>query len=119
VIPVEVVGADGASVTVVAGDLRLALRRPDGLGRGPAWLVVRPQLVRLAQNGDAGVPGVVRDLAFRGTGFSYRVDVPGLPDPVKAEMSAESAPPVDVGSDVRVSWDPAACRLLPWEPGDG
>ena len=117
VIPVEVVGAEGDGVTVVVGGLRLDIRRPDGLGTGPAWLVVRPEVVRLARDQDAGVPGVVRDLAFRGTGFSYRVDIPGLPDPVKAEMSAESAPPVEVGSDVRVSWEPAACGLLPGSPG--
>jgi ABC-type Fe3+/spermidine/putrescine transport system ATPase subunit len=116
VIPVEVVGADGGSATVAIGELRLAARRPEGVGLGPAWLVVRPEVVRLAQNGHAGVGGVVRDLAFRGTGFSYRVDVPGLPDPVKAEMPADTAPPVGVGSDVRVSWDAAACGLLPREP---
>jgi ABC-type Fe3+/spermidine/putrescine transport system ATPase subunit len=113
VIPVEVVGADGGSATVALGELRLATRRPAGMGTGPAWLVVRPEVVRLAQNEAAGVGGIVRDLAFRGTGFSYRVDVPGLPDPIKAEMAAETAPPVGVGSDVRVTWDPAACGLLP------
>jgi ABC-type Fe3+/spermidine/putrescine transport system ATPase subunit len=119
VIPVQIVDAHAGSATVTVGDLRMAARRPAGIRLGPAWLVVRPEVVRLVPDGDTGLAGVVRDLAFRGTGFSYRVHVTGLPDLIKAEMSAESAPPLNVGSGVRVSWEPAACGLLPREPGDG
>jgi ABC-type Fe3+/spermidine/putrescine transport system ATPase subunit len=118
VIPVEIVERDGASATVTVGGsgLRLAARCPESLSAGPAWLVVRPEVVRLARNGDSGLRGVVLDLAFRGTGFSYRVDVPGLPDAVKAEMAAGAAPPVEVGGEVVVSWDVGSCGLLPREP---
>jgi ABC-type Fe3+/spermidine/putrescine transport system ATPase subunit len=119
VIPVEVVDADGSDATVALGGLHLAARRPEGLGAGPAWLVVRPQVVRVASNGDTGLRGTVRDLSFRGTGFSYRIEVPGLADLVKAEVSAEAAPPVEVGSDVLVSWDPASCGLLRREATHG
>jgi ABC-type Fe3+/spermidine/putrescine transport system ATPase subunit len=115
VIPVEIVRRDGRSATVSVGGLRLAARCPEGLETGPAWLVVRPEVVRLTRNGDAGLRGTVRDLAFRGTGFSDRVEVAGLPDAVKAEMAAGNAPPVEVGSPVSVSWDEASCGLLPRE----
>ena len=57
--------------------------------------------------------GVVRDLAFRGAGYSYRVEVAGLPEPVKAEMPAEFGAPFGVGSEVAVTWDLDACGLLP------
>jgi ABC-type Fe3+/spermidine/putrescine transport system ATPase subunit len=116
VIPVEIVGRVGRGATVAVGNLRLAARCPEGLETGPAWLVVRPEVVRLARNGDSGLRGTVRDLAFRGTGFSYHVDVPGLPDAVKAEMAVGAAPPVEVGGRVALSWDEEACGLLPREP---
>jgi ABC-type Fe3+/spermidine/putrescine transport system ATPase subunit len=113
VIPVEVVGRDGRSATVAVGELRFAARCPEDLSTGPAWLVVRPEVVRLTRNGDSGLRGTVRDLAFRGTGFTYHVDVPSLPDAVKAEMAAGSAPPVEVGGQVTVTWEPESCGLLP------
>jgi ABC-type Fe3+/spermidine/putrescine transport system ATPase subunit len=83
---------------------------------GPAWLVLRPEVVRLGREHADGLRGVVLDLAFRGSGFSYRIDVSGLPDPLKAELSGDAAPPLEVGSTVAVSWDPGSCGLLPREP---
>ena len=56
--------------------------------------------------------GTVIDLAFRGSGYSYRVEVPGVPEPVKAEVAAERGPALEVGSEVRVGWDAASCGLL-------
>jgi hypothetical protein len=57
------------------------------------------------------VRGRIRDLAFRGSGFTYQLDVPGLGEPLKAEIASGSAP--ELGSDVGVTWDPDACVLLP------
>jgi ABC-type Fe3+/spermidine/putrescine transport system ATPase subunit len=116
VIPVEVLPATEGDEAVAIGSLRLPARCPAGLGPGPAWLVLRPEIVRLARDGMGGLRGVVRDLAFRGSGFSYRVDVPGLPDPLKAELSGEAAPALEVGSEVGVSWDVGSCGLLPRDP---
>ena len=56
--------------------------------------------------------GTVRDLAFRGAGYSYRVWVPGLPDPLKVEAPAEGEQPYQVGDTVRLSWDPDSVVLL-------
>ena len=57
--------------------------------------------------------GTVRDLAFRGSGFGYRLEVAGLAETLKAEMPAEAGRPHELGSDVVVRFDPDSCVLLP------
>ena len=53
------------------------------------------------------------DGAFRGTGFSYQLDVAGLGEPFKAEVSSEGgAALLPIGSEVGLHWDPGSCVLL-------
>ena len=120
VIAVEVIRTDGGRATVALGGHEFVL--PCGLGTsaGPAWLVLRPEVIRLAAPGADDGPrmhGIVRDIAFRGSAFTYRVEVTGLPELVKAEMPSDVSAPVDIGSEVAVLWDVGACRLLSQESG--
>jgi len=115
VISVEVVRVEGGHASVTIAGRELAVPCADGTLAGAAWLVLRPEVVRLAAGDGGAMRGVVRDLAFRGAGYSYRVEVTGLPEPVKAEMPAELGAPFGVGSEVSVSWDLNACGLLPRE----
>jgi spermidine/putrescine transport system ATP-binding protein len=78
--------------------------------------VVRPEVVRLGAVADGGMRGVVRDVAFRGSGFACQLNVEGLAEPVKAELSAESDAPPALGSSVGIAWDSEAVCLLPREP---
>ncbi len=114
VIPVEVVRAeDGEAVVELAGAER-RVRPPMTVPPGGAWLVVRPEVVRVSAGGNgAGLRGTVRDLAFRGSGFTYRIEVEGLGEAVKAETGGDPRTAFAVGSAVSVEWDPAACTLLP------
>ena len=111
VLPVEVVSAaDGGAVVELAG-VQHAARCDWPAGSGPAWLVLRAEAVRLGAPG-AGLRGTVLDVAFRGSGFTYRVAVPGVGEPVKAEAASEGVSPFDVGTEVGLTWDPASCTLL-------
>jgi ABC-type Fe3+/spermidine/putrescine transport system ATPase subunit len=116
VIACEVVNGSSAPVARLEGaDVPL---HDTGLQTGPAWLVVRPEHVRIAPSaGDgANVPAVVRDVAFRGTAFSYRLDVPGLAEPLKAEVAATPEHPYEVGAAVAIGWMPNAGIVLPRRP---
>jgi ABC-type Fe3+/spermidine/putrescine transport system ATPase subunit len=115
VLPVDVVSVEGDEATIELAGLRRGARC-DSVAPGPAWLVLRPEVVRLATGGDGGLAGSVVDLAFRGAGYSYQVDVAGFSEPLKAEMAADLGPPLEVGTPVRVLWDSSSCRLLPREP---
>ena len=106
----NVIAADAADGAVQVGGARLAI---DGAISGPAWLVLRPEVVGVAPGPEGPLVGTVADVAFRGTGFTYRIDVPGLADPVKAEVAGGS--PLEVGSTVSLRIDPASCLLLPRE----
>jgi ABC-type Fe3+/spermidine/putrescine transport system ATPase subunit len=114
VIAVDVLAANGGRATVALGEHRLEARNEAGAGPGPGWLVLRPEVVRLAAAGAAadGVRGTVRDLAFRGAGYSYRIEVAGVDELLKAEVPAETAP-FALGSEVAVLFDPGSCGLLP------
>jgi hypothetical protein len=56
-------------------------------------------------------------VAFRGTGFQYRIAVDALETELKAEAPA-SSPELAVDERVTVDWTPSACWLLARE-GDG
>jgi ABC-type Fe3+/spermidine/putrescine transport system ATPase subunit len=118
VIPVDVVSTAGERATVAICGREVIVPCANGMPQGPAWLVLRPEVVRLGRRGakdGSGIDGVIRDLAFRGAGYSYRVEVAGLVEPVKAEMPAEVESPLELGSEVSVTWDLDACGLLPRE----
>jgi ABC-type Fe3+/spermidine/putrescine transport system ATPase subunit len=111
VLPVQVRRVDGELATVTLGRSELDVRARGSARVGPAWLVVRPEVVRFSPDG--ALRGIVRDGAFRGTGFSYQLEVPGVEDPVKAEVAAEAgAGLLPLGEEVGLGWDPAACVLL-------
>ena len=110
VIPVDVAPSEQGEAEVNVGGHRF--RAPVSDVVGAAWLVLRPEVVRLRPaSGAGGLQGVVQDLSFRGTGHSYRVAVERVEAPLKAEVSGIE--PIDLGTAVELSWDPDACRLLP------
>ena len=113
VLPVEVVGHGGGRAAVTLAGESLSVPCERDLPPGAAWLVLRPEVVRLGAAEGAGLRGVVRDLAFRGAGFGYRVEVAGLVERLKAEVPAEAERPHELGSDVSVQFDPDSCVLLP------
>jgi spermidine/putrescine ABC transporter ATP-binding subunit len=120
VLPVEVVEHGDGRATVLLAGRELVVPCDDGARTGSGWLVVRPEVVRVGPDVDDvdAVRGVVRDLAFRGSGHSYRIEVDGLPELLKAEVASEHGAPVGIGGSVNVTWDAGACRLLPREGND-
>jgi ABC-type Fe3+/spermidine/putrescine transport system ATPase subunit len=115
VLPCEVDGAGEACVVRVAGTV--APVRSDTGVTGPAWLVLRPENVgvELAGHGTTGVAGVVRDVAYRGTAFSYQLEVEGLDDLLKAEVPSGPEHPFEIGAAVTVGWPRDSAILLPRE----
>ena len=86
---------------------------PAGAGAGDAWLVIRPEAVRLAQSSGTALAGTVLDCAYRGTGWSMRIAVDGIEDPFKAEIATHELPqPPEVGTTVSLTWQPDSVRLL-------
>jgi len=118
VIAAEVVSIESGTAVVTVGEHQLTVPCGSNIAVGDAWLVLRPEVVRLSTPSGGGLSGIVLDAAFRGTGHSYRVKVDGLADPVKAEMAAEHGGPFGVGDTVSVLWASSACRVIP-RGGDG
>lgn len=114
VIPVEVMKTNAALATVMISGRELTVPSDSALV-GPAWLVLRPEVVRIAareRTDESTLRGTVRDVAFRGSAFSYQVDIAGLDDPLKAEVPADAGGPIALGTEVQVVWEADACRLL-------
>src|SRR4051812_1218578 len=114
VLGVEVVEVSEDDTVIQRGDRRKRVRCPFG-GPGSAYLVLRPEAITAARaTGDrrAGdLHGVVRDVAFRGTGFSCRIELPELGVELKAEGPGAEAP-FEVGDAVVVDWHADAGWLL-------
>jgi len=112
VLPVQVTRVDAGEAEVAIGGQKLVVQaRGDGARVGPAWLVVRAEVVRLAEGGS--LRGIVRDGAFRGTGFTYQLEVAGIGEPFKAEVTSEGqAVLLPLGSEIGLHWHPSACVLL-------
>jgi ABC-type Fe3+/spermidine/putrescine transport system ATPase subunit len=118
VLPVEVVGHGGGRAAVTLAGQSLSVPCDAPLTTGDAWLVLRPEAVRLEETDGTGLGGTVRDLAFRGAGFTYRVEVPGLPETLKAEVPADAGQSHALGSAVGLRFDADSCVLLPREALD-
>jgi ABC-type Fe3+/spermidine/putrescine transport system ATPase subunit len=111
VVPVQVTRLDGGHATVVLGGAELVVQARGSAHVGPAWLVVRPEVVRFDKDGS--LRGTVRDGAFRGTGFTYQFEVAGIDEPFKAEVTSEGqAVLLPLGSEIGLHWDPSSCVLL-------
>jgi ABC-type Fe3+/spermidine/putrescine transport system ATPase subunit len=111
VLPVSVTQVDGERATVLVGGAELVVQARGNATVGPAWLVVRPEVVRLDEGGS--LRGIVRDGAFRGTGFTYQLEVAGIEEPFKAEVTSEGqAVLLALGSEIGLHWHPSACVLL-------
>ncbi len=108
VLPVEVLESGPSDSLVRLGSHERRVSCPD-VAPGAAWLVLRPEAVRVGESG--ALPGAVRDAAFRGTGFTYRIELDETSQHVKAETPASSAYAVD--DRVGVDFDGDACWLLP------
>jgi ABC-type Fe3+/spermidine/putrescine transport system ATPase subunit len=119
VIAVEVVQAAGPHIVIAIGEHRIRMDCRDCVEGGPAWLVLRPETVCVSAAGDAqSLRGVVRDFAFRGTGYAYRIALSGVAESIKAEVTAAESAPFPVGAEVSISWDARACSLLKRMPPD-
>jgi ABC-type Fe3+/spermidine/putrescine transport system ATPase subunit len=115
VLPTRVIGRRGAQLEIAVGDERFSGRFPASPEGGAHWLVLRPEALSVADaktSGGAGIAGIVLDFAYRGASHSYRIAVAGLSEMLKAEVPATTAGPFAIGSQVRVSWDPASCLFL-------
>ncbi len=106
-------GPSGRVVRLAQSTLPVA----DGTPAGPAWLVVRPETVQVKPGDPDGnaLAAVVGDVAFRGTAFSYQLDVPGLDKRVKAEVQATPEHPLEIGSAAAISWVGESAIVLPRE----
>jgi ABC-type Fe3+/spermidine/putrescine transport system ATPase subunit len=115
VLPCEVDTTEGKPVARLAGT---SVAVGGGGPSGPAWLVLRPEHLRLEAGSfnSSSVLAVVRDVAFRGTAFSYQLEVPGIGELLKAEVPAGPGHPVDIGAQVGVDWAEDAAIVLPREP---
>ena len=115
VLAVQVLDVSGEEVSLTLAERRRQVTCA-GVQDGPAWLVLRPEALRVARLGRQPaadeLTGVVRDVAFRGTGFQYRIAVDALETELKAEAPA-SSPELAVDERVTVDWTPTACWLLP------
>jgi spermidine/putrescine ABC transporter ATP-binding subunit len=118
VLAADVQDSHGGEAAIQVGDLRFATTSSE---RGAVWLVLRQEALRVEPRrpSDAdGLTGTVRDIAFRGSGFTYVVELDGGGETLKAETPASDSP-IDVGTPVAVSWDPNASWLLPRQADSG
>src|SRR3954454_8600578 len=65
----NVIAADAVDGAVQVGETHLPVA---GAPAGPTWLVLRPEVVGVVAGSDGQLVGTVADVAFRGTGFTYR-----------------------------------------------
>jgi spermidine/putrescine transport system ATP-binding protein len=119
VIPVEVTAVKGGEAIVELGGITIAAPAEKLVDCGPAWLIVRPEVIRLSEHSpatEAHLSGTVRDLAFRGSSFSYRIEVPALTELFTVEEPAERGAPHPLGSEVALTWEVRSSSLVPRPP---
>lgn len=122
---VDVVGADGAGLTLRFGDIPiriLADLSTDDVsreGNGAAVLAVRPENMRIANSDDAGgstnrLRGRVTGLSFLGDAIDYQIDIRGTTIIVNQHPDAQ----ISLGADVDVLFRPEHGLLFPAAASD-
>jgi len=110
-LPVEVVrGGPGTKVKVGTTEVPAVA---NGLEPGPAWLVLRPEVIRLTPSTSAApsaLLGRVMDISFRGTGNTYRVAVEGISAEIKVELAGANV--CQLGDTVALTWSADAPSVL-------
>ncbi|MDA1155728.1 MAG: ABC transporter ATP-binding protein [Proteobacteria bacterium] len=111
-LPAMVLGADGDRTAFrVDGydDLHHLPRIGADIPPGPALLLARPETIRPADDGTPGLRAVVEETVYLGELTAIRMR---LASGQQIWMRAMNASPRDVGSEIRVKWDPVKARLL-------
>jgi spermidine/putrescine transport system ATP-binding protein len=98
-VPVSVTGPDGEGCSLALGNFRLRAARRNGIERGEAMAMIRPERVRVEPHGAEGenrVPGMVEEVVYLGfhqemrvrlaTGALVKIDVPNDDDSVEYEQ---------------------------------
>jgi ABC-type Fe3+/spermidine/putrescine transport system ATPase subunit len=122
VIPVEVLEVSGSHAWVAIGGERTQVACTHPVTAGQALMIVRAEAVGVGAEvpqGRRGMPGIVRDCAFRGTGYAYRLEVEGLSETVKAEVPAGGHVGLTLGSQAYAHWTADDVHLLHAEPPTG
>lgn len=105
-LPVRIEATDGATAKVDTPLGRLGAPVHPELGRGDKGvLVLRPEAVHVSQETNADLRACVTDVTFTGDGYRIDVDYAGV------GLLGNSGRPVEPGSMVGVSFDPAAAYI--------
>lgn len=80
-----------------------------------AIMILRPTAIRLDDivSDGPGLPGVVTDVAYRGTSYSCEVWVEALGEPLRAEISALGGFRIVVGDRVKANWSASEVQMIP------
>jgi len=114
VIPCEVEGGARGCTARIA-DVQVAVD-PE-TAPGPAWLILRPESLTIGtgEPASSSLTASIRDVAYRGTAFSYLLEAAGLEQMIKAEVADGPGHPLEIGASVQVSWNEDSAILLPRE----
>lgn len=111
-LPAQVVASNGSVVRVRIHETAQEVEIASDSSSGAGWLVLRPELLRVEEAGEAGLPGTVSDVAFLGSSVTYRVDVEGTEIRVQ-ETGRDVRPRFTVGDRVTVGYEPDRCMFVP------
>jgi ABC-type Fe3+/spermidine/putrescine transport system ATPase subunit len=108
---VDVLASNGSGSTVRVRATGQEVQVPAKCGCGAAWLVLRPEVLRLQQGDGQGLKGRVADVAFLGSSVTYRIDVSGTEIRVE-ESGGDVRPRFSVGDVVGVLYEPDRCIVI-------
>ena len=111
-LPVQVLarGVAGATVALEGHEGAWDVAQAEGVPATPAaWLLVRPEDFRVAQDGEAGLPAEVTEVVYLGEITAFGVRLATGQDAWVRQMRP---PAVVAGDRIRVRWDPGNVRLL-------
>ena len=110
----ETVAYESGEIADADGRLPAALAK-DGLAPGPALMMVRPELIRRHEAGEAvdcRVEAVITELFTKGGTVQYRARTPKGTE-LAVEIQGTSQLPMQLGETVRLGWQKKDIWLLP------